>query len=269
MKRRIRLLILVLAIITGGCGLLQERNPKKDDSKDENNQETVAEEKTGKSKEPVEVAIDISKETIDLSDAVMDLGVVESERKEAYQKTKYEFGRWIAATIYSEHLQSYQPIFIRFNKIYEDYKYPKMLPEMIEESNKRYYIEYNPEMLKPKGDIGYNILEYEIYVPVDFPVDYRYEMVEPDMFFKVTPFNLEEDIPSSIKNTNYRGLTGLVNDLRQYNGTYDEIRGRVFKKYCFYPMVKGFRKYGFEISSFPPGAKIGEEELRYNLIKIK
>lgn len=261
MKKRILLLAIVLLIT--GCvnfGKGQQENSERKDA--------IMKEKGTQFPSRAEVVIDPSKEAVDLSEAVTNLGVEGEKRLEAYQKNSYEFGRWIATTVYSSITGKYEPVFIRLNKIYFGHESTTRLAKLIEINNSYLGRKYSlSSLVGQEKDIEINLLDYEIYIPKDFPIGSE-EMTVPDIYLRTRTFDFEA-VESKDKTKIYLDLTGVVNILKYKHETYKDIRGQVYQKFCFYPMVEGFRDYGFEVSSLPARSMLGRGEVLYNLIKAE
>lgn len=107
------------------------------------------------------------------------------------------------------------------------------------------------EDFQTPSDVEWCLLEYEVYVPEDFPAP-DYGMVEPSLSFS------EENIggggiPSADGTSTYIGLGTNNFELAVYSDDTKFTPGNTYIFQNLFTMVKGYENYAFETSSYPDG----------------
>lgn len=113
-------------------------------------------------------------------------------------------------------------------------------------------IDLSSETYQTPDDVEWCMLEYEVYIPEDFPSSFDDGgIVSPEQSFSV--YNIGGGgIPSSDGLSTYIGLTSTL-DLESYATDATFTIGNTYTFKMLYRMVTGYQDYVFKLSSYPDG----------------
>ena len=103
--------------------------------------------------------------------------------------------------------------------------------------------------LKIPDDCELCVMEYEVYVPEDFPSD-DWGIISPDVNYSASNKG-GGGIPSADGASTYIGMGGTTELLTQKKNEY--FVGNTYKYVNLFLMVKGYKDYKFTFSSYPEG----------------
>ena len=105
------------------------------------------------------------------------------------------------------------------------------------------------ENLKIPDDCELCVMEYEVYVPEDFPSN-EWGIISPDVNYSASNKG-GGGIPSADGASTYIGMGGTTELLTQKKNEY--FVGNTYKYVTLFLMVKGYKDYKFTFSSYPEG----------------
>ena len=103
--------------------------------------------------------------------------------------------------------------------------------------------------LKIPDDCELCVMEYEVYVPEDFPSN-DWGIISPDVNYSASNKG-GGGIPSADGASTYIGMGGTTELLTQKKNEY--FVGNTYKYVNLFLMVKGYKDYKFTFSSYPEG----------------
>lgn len=121
-------------------------------------------------------------------------------------------GTWVEMTRYCVKDNCYRNVYVRIDNIYRQSKDTDIVNKYISENNEfaSDYYQINLDELDWPEDVEACIVEYEVYVPEDFPTE-SYGIVTPDMDFRVEHYG---GVPSTINpGMVYIGVGASFSDL--------------------------------------------------------
>ncbi len=219
----------------------EETQPAGDDLEDDKSE--AVEEDTAE-QEAAEAA-----DAPDVSAAVEGAGTSESKA--------VPFGSWAKASMYSTQDESFHTVYVRLKKVTTQSADASYVESAIE-TNDRFGDEedvFDESALEVPEDGELVVLDYEVYVPENFPAA-SYGMPEPRLYFSIRNIG-GGGIPSTDGSESYVGL-GTTVDLvvRDSDEMYEP--GHVYDERCVFAMVKGYTNYVAVYSAYPAGT--GSEE---------
>ncbi len=161
-------------------------------------------------------------------------------------------GAWVKTALYATQDSAYHTVYVRVAKVTTESEDPDYVYATIEASNT--YGEDSDqierEALGVPDDGELVVLDYEVYVPVDFPSP-SYGMPEPKMYFSVRNIG-GGGFPTLDGEDVYLGL-GSTTDLIVRGSGEVYLPGDTYGERCIYPMVRGYTGYVATYSSYPEG----------------
>lgn len=244
---------------------VEEKQEEKQEEKKEEKQEPKEEPKQEEKKEESPVMDAPKEEAIDLSGAYMEPGVNYDDRNEETRSKALELNRWLRTGLYSTQSKADEEIYLRIKKVTPQSENAEILKEKVELNNKfRSGLgSYNLDEMKVPADVELCLVEYEVYVPKNFPMG-EYGMSAPVPSLEISSIK-GGGIPSQDGTSTYIGM-GTVYKLVQ-NDEYKDYRGQVYTGYGFFAMVKEFKDYVIEVSSRPIGDTSDGARLLFHSMK--
>lgn len=169
--------------------------------------------------------------------------------------------QWVETARYATEDKTYHTCYVRVNKVTPQEEDPEYLNSVIEQHNKVSYDfqQINLEDIELPSDVELCVLDYEVYVPENFPAP-EYGMVEPNMSFSVSKVG-GGGIPSADGTSVYIGMgsmedLNLEEDPKYFPGNTYSFRG-------VFTMVKGFEDYVFYYTTYPDGTEETSSDIMY------
>ncbi len=162
------------------------------------------------------------------------------------------FGSWAKVSLYATQDSTYHTVYMRIVRVTTQTVDDAYVEAAIE-ANDGYGAEddrFDPAGLDVPDDGELVVLDYEVYVPADFPAP-SYGMTEPKFYFSMR--NIDGGgFPSLDGSEVYVGM-GTAQDLvvRDPGETYQP--GETYGERSIYAMVKGYTDYVATFSSYPDG----------------
>ncbi len=166
-------------------------------------------------------------------------------------------GTWAETALYATQDSTYHTVYVRVTDVTTQSEDSAYVDAAIETSN-RYGEEdesFDPSELDVPEDGELVVLDYEVYVPEDFPAP-NYGMTEPRIYFSIKNIG-GGGFPSADGSDVYVGM-GSTKDLivREAGETYEP--GNTYAEKCIYAMVDGYTDYVAAYSSYPDGTDSDE-----------
>ena len=164
-------------------------------------------------------------------------------------------GQWAKIARYATEDECYHTVYARVTKattFTEDAAYIQAAVDANNANGSDWdQIDLASENFQIPSDVEWCLMEYEVYVPEDFPAP-DYGMVEPSLSFS------EENIggggtPSADGTSTYIGLGTNNFELAVYSDDTKFTPGNTYIFQNLFTMVKGYENYAFETSSYPDG----------------
>lgn len=165
-------------------------------------------------------------------------------------------GQWVKTARYSATDNTYHTVYVRVVSVKTESDDVDYINKTIKENNdNNEYRQIDRKELKVPSDCELAIMEYEVYVPSDYPTQ-DWGITKPDMSF--TAGNIGGGgIPSADGTSTYIGLGSLM-DLTTEESANSDFKYQVGNTYRFkelFEMVKGYKDYVFHASTYPEGTK--------------
>ncbi len=254
MKKIIALMLCCMMILSlAGCQLPLPRraNPATaTDSEEATEEKTTGdteEETEEETEEPTTEEAKSTGNTGDIADAV------------AFGSTSEEntvpLGQWCEFTRYATEDKMYHTIYVRVVGVVTATDDAAYIDECIAAHNEVAYDFQQIDLseITIPSDVEACIMEYEVYVPADFPAP-EYGMVEPTLSLRASNIT-GGGIPSADGASTYIGM-GSMEDLENDIEKFEPGNTYTFKGLFF--MVKGFEDYLFEDYSYADGTSEGD-----------
>lgn len=213
----------------------EESSSEEDVSSEESSEESAAESNSSDTNADVKDAIDATKT---------------SETDAA------KLGQWVKTSRYSATDSTYHTVYARVVKVKTESDDADYVKKAIEENNKLDgYYQIDKDELKIPSDCELCVMEYEVYVPSDFPTQ-DWGITTPDISFSVSNIG-GGGIPSADGASTYIGLSSLTSlrteESKKIDGKYQVGGTYTFRE--LYVMVKGYKDYEFSAYTYPEGTK--------------
>ena len=180
-----------------------------------------------------------------------DIAASAIEPSETSEENLAPIGQWIKTTIYCPTDKIYHTIYTRITKVVsksEDADYVNKAIELNNSVGSDFY-KIDESELKIPDDCELCVMEYEVYVPEDFPSD-EWGIISPDVNYSASNKG-GGGIPSADGASTYIGMGGTTELLTQKKNEY--FVGNTYKYVNLFLMVKGYKDYKFTFSSYPEG----------------
>ena len=214
----------------------------------EENTETIGEEKTVDNNGET-TAEKSGEKTADVANAI--------DFTEALDRNKpVPLGEYMRASIYATETKKHHTVYIKLNKITSETEDAAYVQKAIHENNAEGYDfdQIDRAALDLPSDIELNVIDYEIFVPKEFPApDYGLAGVRASFYAKDI---VDGGTPSNDGNAVYLGL-GVSEELltkgaREQGKTF--APGNAYPLRAYFMMVKGYDDYVIELNTYPDGS---------------
>jgi hypothetical protein len=268
-------LFLSVLMIFGAAGCSQQADNDDDDNDKEivsSEEDTAEDEESEAGEEETEDSVDSAaeetesteEETADSADdssgAATSTGSTGSadisgaiDYTEATEDSPAELGQWVKLSIYSATDQTYHSVYARVTKVTTESEDESYVNAAIEKHNSicSEYYQIDRDELKIPSDCELQLLEYEVYVPDDFPTN-DWGIIAPDI-------NLSESniggggIPAADGASTYIGLGSSIIQLDTGEEPENYQVGETYSFIDLHEMVVGYEDYIIYTSSYPEG----------------
>ncbi len=206
-------------------------------------EQEAAEEKTEQEQE--QEAADVP----DVSNAV--------EGSETSEADPVPYGSWAKTALYATQDSTYHTVYVRVTKVTTQSEDSAYVDSAIEANNGfgGEDEQFDPAQMDVPEDGELVVMDYEVYVPSDFPAP-NYGMTEPKMYFSMKNIG-ESGFTSADGSDTYFSL-GSTQDLivREAGETYEP--GNTYGERCIFAMIVGYTNYDATYSSYPDGTASDE-----------
>ena len=182
-----------------------------------------------------------------------DIAASAIEASETSEEDLAPIGQWIKTTRYCPTDKIYHTIYTRITKVVsktDDADYVNKAIELNNSVGSDFY-KIDESELKIPDDSELCVMEYEVYVPEDFPRN-DWGIISPEVDYSASNKG-GGGIPSADGASTYIGMGGTTELLTQEKNEYDV--GNTYKYVNLFLMVKGYKDYKFTFSSYPEGTK--------------
>ncbi len=172
----------------------------------------------------------------------------------ATEESPIPLGQWAAIADYSAEDETYHNVYVRVTKVTtstEDAAYVQSAVDQSNTNGSYYQIDLSSEDYQVPADVEWCVLDYEVYVPDDYPSP-EYGITEPTMNFSENNIG-GGGIPSADGTSTYIGLGTNNFDLQNNPSDMRFSVGNTYSFQSLFTMVKGYENYLFELSSYPDG----------------
>jgi hypothetical protein len=180
-----------------------------------------------------------------------DIAASAIEPSETSEENLAPIGQWIKTTRYCATDKIYHTIYTRITKVVSKSEDADYVNKAIELNNSvgSDFSKIDESELKIPDDCELCVMEYEVYVPEDFPSD-DWGIISPDVNYSASNKG-GGGIPSADGASTYIGMGGTTELLTQKKNEY--FVGNTYKYVNLFLMVKGYKDYKFTFSSYPEG----------------
>ena len=172
----------------------------------------------------------------------------------ATEESPIPLGQWAAIADYSAEDETYHNVYVRVTKVTtstEDASYVQNAVDQNNANGSYYQIDLSSEDYQVPSDVEWCVLDYEVYVPGDYPSP-EYGITEPTMNFSENNIG-GGGIPSADGTSVYLALGTNNFDLQNNPSDMRFSVGNTYSFQILFTMVKGYENYLFELSSYPDG----------------
>ncbi len=175
-------------------------------------------------------------------------------------------GSWVKTSMYATQDSTFHTVYVRVTKVTTQSADAAYVESAIETNDKFADEEdvFDEAALEVPADGELVVIDYEVYVPEDFPVA-NYGMPEPRLYFSIRNIG-GGGVPSTDGSTSYVGL-GTTIDLNVRDPEEEYQPGHIYAERCIFAMVNGYTNYVAVFSSYPDGTS-GEETDTDNLYTV-
>ncbi len=167
------------------------------------------------------------------------------------------FGTWVKTALYATQDKTYHTVYVRIVKVTTESNDAAYVESAIAANNG--YGDENdlidPEEMDIQDDAEIVVMDYEVYVPENFPTP-SYGITEPKIYFSMRNIG-GGGIPSLDGSTAYIGM-GTTDDMVVRPSSESYTPGNTYGERCIYTMVKGYTGYVASYSSYPDGTSSDE-----------
>ena len=164
-------------------------------------------------------------------------------------------GQWVKLSRYATEDETYHTVYVRVSKVTtstDDAQYVQTAVDYNNANGSDWdQIDLSSEDFAVPEDVEWCVLDYDVYVPEEFPAP-DYGMVEPTIDFSAVNVG-GGGIPSADGTSTYIGLGTNFFELAVYPDDTVFEPGNTYSFQNLYTMVKGYQDYVFETSSYPDG----------------
>lgn len=163
-------------------------------------------------------------------------------------------GTYMKLSKYSTEDRKQHMVYVKINKITSESDDAEYVKKAIEENNAEgtEYDTVDKVAMELPSDIELNVLDYEVYIPADFPTS---EFGVMGIHVDFSAVNVDGGgIPSKDGKSVYLNLGSGDELLMTGDEEKQFLPGNTYKLRGYYPMVMGFDQYVFRVSSYPEGS---------------
>ncbi len=161
-------------------------------------------------------------------------------------------GTWVKTAMYATQDGTFHTVYVRLTNVTTQSADAAYVESAIE-TNDQFADEeevFDSSALEVPEDGELVVLDYEVYVPEDFPAA-SYGIPEPELYFSIRNIG-GGGIPSTDGSETYLGL-GTTVDLIVREPEEEYQPGHVYDERCVFAMVDGYTNYVAVYSSYPEG----------------
>lgn len=173
-----------------------------------------------------------------------------------------KLNQWVKTSHYATEDETYHTVYVRVTKVTtqtDDAEYVQAAIDLHNE-NSYEFSQIDVSEVKIPSDAELCVLDYEVYVPEEFPSP-EYGITAPDFNFSASNIG-GGGIPSADGASTYIGM-GSMDGLN----TEKEPKYEVGNTYAFrslFMMVKGYEDYVLEYTAYPDGTKETSADVMYH-----
>lgn len=194
--------------------------------------------------------------TTDISSAI--------DAKTTTEANPVPVGQWVKVPRYATEDQTYHPVYVRITKVTTSTENKDYVDAAIKLHNENSYDfnQIDPEAMKLPADVELCTLDYEVFVPEDFPTP-EHGIVTPDFDFSQDNIG-GGGIPAADGSSTYIGLGNNVEALATEKEPVYTV-GNTYALRSLFTMVKGYTGYVNEFTTYEEGTKELTTENMYHV----
>lgn len=171
--------------------------------------------------------------------------------------------QWVKVSNYATEDRTYHTVYVRVTKVTSQTEDDAYVQSAIKQHNDSSYdfSQIDVSELKIPSDCELCILDYEVYVPSDFPTP-EYGITSPEISFSADNIG-GGGIPSADGASVYIGM-GMMSDLNTEKDAKYTV-GNTYTMRGMFVMVKGYTDYVLEYTSYPEGTKEVSSDVMYHV----
>lgn len=181
--------------------------------------------------------------SVDVSEAIQDT--------DTSDENAADINQWVKTTLYSATDKTYHTVYVRITKVTTSTDDQKYVDDAIELNNSlsSEYGQIDVAELKVPSDAELCILDYEVYVPEDFPTN-EWGIIAPNISFGASNIG-GGGIPSADGASTYIGMGSTMG--MEIEEETDYKVGNTYAFRSLFMMVKGYKDYVFHYDSYVEG----------------
>ncbi len=171
-------------------------------------------------------------------------------------------GQWAKTARYATEDETYLTVYVRITNVTTATDDADYIQTSVDQHNANGYdfSQIDLASLELPSDVELCVMDYEIYIPEEFPSP-EYGLSEPTIMFSESNIG-GGGIPSADGTSTYIGLGSNTEDLTlEADATY--APGNTYSFRRLYTMVKGYTDYVFEFTSYPDGTVETSADIMY------
>ncbi len=174
------------------------------------------------------------------------------EGSETSEENPAAFGTWVKTALYATQDSTYHTVYVRVAKVTTQSADAEYVASALEASNaySEEFEQISTEDLDVPSDGELVVMDYEVYVPADFPAP-NYGMTEPRLYISMQNIG-GGGFPSLDGENVYLGM-GTAENLAVREAGEVYMPGNTYGERCIYAMVQGYTDYLATYSSYPEG----------------
>lgn len=209
----------------------------------EASEETTEQDTTDAGESESETSAQGNSGSADVSDAIQDT--------DTSDENAADINQWVKTTLYSATDDTYHSVYVRVTKVTTSTDDQKYVDDAIALNNSLSsdYGQIDVAELKVPSDAELCVLDYEVYVPEDFPTE-DWGIIAPDITFGAVSIG-GGGIPTADGSSTYIGMGSTMN--MEIEEERDYTVGNTYAFRSLYMMVKGYKDYVFHYGSYVEG----------------
>ena len=175
-----------------------------------------------------------------------------------------KLNQWVKTARYATEDKTYHTVYVRITKVTTQTNDSAYVQSAIDLHNTNSYDfqQIDTSTLELPSDIELCILDYEVFVPADFP-SADYGIVEPNISFSQSNIG-GGGFPSADGTSTYIGLGAYTEDLStEKDPEYQP--GNTYKLRGLYTMVKDYENYVLNFTTYPEGTVDTSADIMYDV----